>query len=270
MQAKFSLLSKAKLHTFKAIEKKKEIRYKMQKQHPKPLTSSELLETTNQLIASVKTLEKEFENFLSDKEIGDDVEKLIECQNQFWNESVSRLIDEVTQDEADCVNNVDRCILLWDNCFFTRFYNETIFVDWSDLELRKLTILLGIHNLKKLNKSRAIEIEPKTSDEESESDTDTLTSQETSNSSENSSSEIGLKAASDCDGENDDESDSKTPRLSEPRDLSQNSQTGIRAETSDEGSEESDEPEESDDEMGNIKVLIYQQSLSIKTYKNKK
>lgn len=136
------------------------------------MTSSGVFEKTNEFIASVKALETEFENFLSDEEVGDDDEKLFECQNQFWNDNVSRVIDEMTENEPDGDIHVDRCILLWNNCFFTRFYNEKIFGDWSDLGLRKLTILLAIHNLEKFAKCRAIEIGAKTSDEESRSGMD--------------------------------------------------------------------------------------------------
>lgn len=174
------------------------------------MTSSELLEKTNQLIASVKLLEKEYEHFQSDKEIGDDVEKLIEYQNEFWNGHVSRIIDEITQDESDGNINDDHCILLWNNCFLTHFYNAKIFDDWTDLELRKLTILLGIHNLEKLTKNHAIVIEPKSSYEEPKIDAEDLTStsREMSNSPRVYDAEIGV-TSSDIEPEIYDEDNSK-------------------------------------------------------------
>lgn len=146
----------------------------MQRQ-PKPMTSSELLEKTTELITSVKSLEMDFQLFLSDKEIGDDVDKLIEHQNQFWNNistHISRIVDKITQNEADA----DNCRLLCNISFVTGFYNEKIFDDWSDLELRKLTIFLGIHNLQRLIK-----------DQEPESETENLesTAGEISDSSQN-------------------------------------------------------------------------------------
>lgn len=146
----------------------------MQRQ-PKPMTSSELLEKTTELITSVKSLEMDFQLFLSDKEIGDDVDKLIEYQNQFWNDistHISRIVDKITQNEADA----DNCRLLCNISFVTGFYNEKIFDDWSDLELRKLTIFLGIHNLQRLMK-----------DQEPESETENLesTAGEISDSSQN-------------------------------------------------------------------------------------
>lgn len=229
----------------------------MQQQYQKPMTSSELLEKTNQFIDSVMALEIEFENFLSDKEVGDDVEKLIECQNQFWNESVSILMDEISQDDS----GGDIPVLLWNNCFFTRFYEEKIFGDWSDLELRKLTILLGIHNLEKFIKSRAIEKEAETIDGEPHSDTDSLKSEprEISKSPLNSSTDIEPKTVGDRDGEHDDDSSSKAIQAMAANDLLQNSQTENGPATSDEDCEEEEDcgaSEWSDDEIDNIEVII--------------
>lgn len=141
----------------------------MQQQEQKtPMTSCELSEKTAKLIASVKSLEEIYDEFMADKEIADDG-KLMDYQTEFWNENVAAIINEITQTEAND-KIVDRCRLLWDNCFFTRFYNEKILGDWptTELELRKLTILLGIYNLKKLTKlkEQPIDIAAKSNDEE--------------------------------------------------------------------------------------------------------
>lgn len=202
-------------------------------QQQKPMTSSELLEKTTNLINSVKSLEKDFEIFLSDKEIGDDVDKLIEYQNQFWNEKVSRIADEITQNESD-THIAEHCRELWDNCFLTSFYNEKIFGDWSDLELRKLTILIGIHNLKKHIEGHATEIEAQINDDEPEYESEAVDSSaiEISETSQNVHPDWE-HTASDNDEPKNAENDSKTPSSVEASNLSQNSQSEILSALSD-------------------------------------
>lgn len=145
-----------------------------QQEQKKPMTSSELSEKTDKLIASVKQLEEKYDEFMADKGAGD-ADKLMENQTEFWNENVAAIINAITLSEMND-NIVDRCRLLWDNCFFTRFYNGKILGDWpaSEAELRKLTILLGIYNLKKLTKlkEQPVNVESKVSDEEPVGETD--------------------------------------------------------------------------------------------------
>lgn len=141
-----------------------------------PMTSSELSEKINQLVTSVKRLEENYDEFMASKGIREDAGKLMEHQTEFWNENVAAIIKEITQSETKDNHMVDHCRLLWDNCFFTRFYNEKILDDWlaTETDLRKLTILLGIHNLKnrtKLNE-QPVDDEVKTSDIEADSETE--------------------------------------------------------------------------------------------------
>lgn len=193
-------------------------------QHQKPMTSSELLEKTAKLITSVKSLQKDFENFVSAKEIGDDVDKLIECQNLFWNENMARIFGEIGHNKSDGAI-AKHCKILWDNCFLTRFYNEKIFGEWSDLELRQLTIFLAIHNLKKLIHDRVTEIEPQTTDKEQEKEADVVES--TAGEPENFDPQIEFTEIDNNEPENADDDDSKTSHFGEASNLSQNSQTEV-------------------------------------------
>lgn len=144
-----------------------------QLQIKKPLTTLELTEKTAQLMASVKSLQAKYDEFMADKEIGDDSSKLMEHQNKCWDENVGAIFIEIGQNATD-VEMRGRCRLVWDHCFLTHFYNEKILCDWSpiDLELRKLIILLGIHNLKKFIKGnpdeKPVDVTPNTSGEEAD------------------------------------------------------------------------------------------------------
>lgn len=121
-------------------------------------TDDVLLNKKDQFINSIKSLEKDFDRFINERE-PDNANKLMECQSEFWNEHVTRVIN---QDESEpTMNN-----LFWNLCFLTHFYNSKIFDDWQtmDLDNRKLTILLGIYNLEKNLNDQSNEEGPKTSD----------------------------------------------------------------------------------------------------------
>lgn len=148
----------------------------------KMMASTGLIGKTNKLVTSVKLLQQDYEQFIHDKEV-DDRDKLMECQNQFWKDNLARIQSNLIQSESDC-DAAERCRLLWDNCFLTRYYNQKIFADWSksDLELRKLTILLGLFNLKKLTKDQL----PEVVNDEPQNDVDDPTSPSLTGRSEDS------------------------------------------------------------------------------------
>lgn len=144
------------------------------------------------LINAIKTLEAEFEAAAPKLDASGIVsstvtEAKIKFQNDFW-ESHVKCIDQCNDQfmnlhEKSEINRSTCCETIWDFCCLVNLYNQDILNSQlrTDLELRKLTILLGIEDIKKycckelsnLNVVPKVEMQPIPQDPSDECETPT-------------------------------------------------------------------------------------------------
>lgn len=126
----------------------------------KNLTLASDLQNLEDLINSVKKLELKYQDGI-DKRTGDEkidnYEKLLAYQTDFWNSHIT-CIDGCNQQflamherNADQEKACNCCKSIWDFCCMANLYQQNISDSWSatDLESRKLTILLAICDVEK-------------------------------------------------------------------------------------------------------------------------
>lgn len=107
----------------------------------------------NNLIYSVQELDKQYQDGINRKkenETIDTPEKLLSYQNVFWKSYVDRF-DTCNQQMLETLGGInDCCKIIWDyNCIANLYNADIMSLGLSDLESRKLTILLGISDLQK-------------------------------------------------------------------------------------------------------------------------
>lgn len=111
------------------------------------------IENLHNLINSVKSVEQDFIKFTAQKKDDlqiDEQDKVLNDQNKFWEDNVEscRLCNE---EFCKSHENADSCEVLWKFHTMVNWYAEEIYRNWlyTDLETRKLTIFLGICDIKK-------------------------------------------------------------------------------------------------------------------------
>lgn len=116
------------------------------------------MEKIYNLVNDVKSLDVEFQNGI-DSKMGDNRidtdDKLITYQNEFWEAYVKRIGSSndtnVNGDEHSAWDSSNKCCqMIWNFCMMVKLYNQEIYGNGptTDLNSRKLTILIAIANLK--------------------------------------------------------------------------------------------------------------------------
>lgn len=117
------------------------------------------IENVNNLINSVKTLERVFQHGIdmkNDDEKIDTDEKMLSYQSDFW-EAHMKCIDSCNDTymsvnvDAEPEKAAKCCKKIWKFCCMVTRYHKMIHAEWptTDLESRKLTILLAISDIER-------------------------------------------------------------------------------------------------------------------------